>query len=78
MKSQSNELTVRAIGSSSGVILPKGTLERLGVERGQKLIATEVPGGLMLVPANSRLGRLMAQADAYMDEHNATFRELAR
>ena len=78
MNVKPQDLTVRAIGTLSGVILPKATLAHLGVERGETLIATQVPGGVLLVAAELRLGRIMADADEYMLAYNATFRELAR
>jgi antitoxin component of MazEF toxin-antitoxin module len=70
-------LSVRAIGDSSGVILPKATLEHLGVGRGQHLIATLVPGAVVLVPDDSRMGKIVSDALAFMEEHDHAFRELA-
>ena len=37
MAGKAATLSVRAIGDSSGVILPKATLKHLGVSRGQSL-----------------------------------------
>lgn len=70
-------LSVRAIGDSSGVILPKPTLDHLGVKRGQQLVAAEVPGAVVLMPADSRMGALVSDALSFMDEHDAAFRELS-
>lgn len=70
-------LSVRAIGDSSGVILPKAMLDHLGVKRGQQLVAAEVPGAVVLIPADDRMGALVADALSFMDEHDAAFRELS-
>jgi antitoxin component of MazEF toxin-antitoxin module len=59
------------------VILPKATLEHLGVKQGQQVIAMRAPGG-DVCSCRLAAGGLMAHADAYMDEHNATIGELAR
>jgi antitoxin component of MazEF toxin-antitoxin module len=70
-------LSVRAIGDSSGVILPKATLDHLGVKRGQQLVIAEVPGAVVLIPADNRMGALVSDALSFMDEHDAAFRELS-
>lgn len=71
-------LKIRKIGTSRGVILPRVELKRLGVEMdGGELVAAPVPGGLMLIPANSRLGKIAADALAFMDRYNDTFQDLA-
>ena len=38
-------LTIRAIGNSSGVVLPKELLELLNVKQGDKLFANTAPKG---------------------------------
>lgn len=77
MPNKSATLSVRSIGDSSGVILPKAALNHLGVSRGQRLIATPIPGALVLIPENDRLGRIVSDALAFMDEYDTVFRELA-
>jgi antitoxin component of MazEF toxin-antitoxin module len=77
MASKAATLSVRAIGDSSGVILPKATLEHLGVSRGQQVIATPVPGAVVLVPANSRMGEVVSDALSFMEEHDDAYRELS-
>ena len=39
-------LTIRAIGNSSGVVLPKELLELLNVKQGDKLFVTRTPEAL--------------------------------
>ena len=77
MASKAATLNVRAIGDSSGVILPKAMLEHLGVGRGQHLIATPVPGAVVLIPDDSRMGRIVSDALSFMEEHDEAFRELS-
>jgi antitoxin component of MazEF toxin-antitoxin module len=77
MPNKASTLNVRAIGDSSGVILPKATLEHLGVSRGQRLIATPVPGAVVLIPDESRMGAIVADALSFMEENDDAFRELS-
>jgi len=77
MPNRASTLNVRAIGDSSGVILPKATLEHLGVSRGQRLIATPVPGAVVLIPDEGRMGAIVADALSFMDENDDAFRELS-
>jgi antitoxin component of MazEF toxin-antitoxin module len=77
MSSKASILNLRPIGDSSGVILPKATLEHLGVKRGQRLIATPVPGAVVLIPDESRLGAIVADALSFMEDQDEAFRELS-
>ena len=77
MVSKATTLSVRAIGDSSGVILPKATLEHLGVSRGQQVIATPVPGAVVLIPGDSRMGKIVSDALSFMEEHDDAYRELS-
>ncbi len=77
MAGKAATLSVRAVGDSSGVILPKATLEHLGVSRGQQLIATPVPGGVVLIPHDGRLGEIVSDALSFMEEHDDAYRELS-
>jgi len=77
MVSKAATLSVRAIGDSSGVILPKATLEHLGVSRGQQVIATPVPGAVVLIPGDSRMGKIVSDALSFMEEHDDAYRELS-
>ena len=77
MAGKAATLIVRAIGDSSGVILPKATLEHLGVSGGQQLIATPAPGAVVLIPRDSRLGEIVSDAVSFMEEHDDVYRELS-
>lgn len=43
-------LKLTAVGTSTGVVIPKETLARLKVGRGDTLFAIETPAGYLLTP----------------------------
>ena len=43
-------ITIRKIGNSEGVIIPKETLDRLGLKAGDTINMTEDKGGLYMKP----------------------------
>jgi antitoxin component of MazEF toxin-antitoxin module len=65
------------LATTSGVILPNAVLEHLGVNRGQKVIATPVPGPVVLIPDNSRMGEIVSDALSFMEEYDEVYRELS-
>lgn len=74
----SNPLTVRKIGNSLGVILPKEELEALGVGEGGKLFVLRGPDGIRLVPYDPDFVDTMEDAREFMREYRDTLRELAK
>lgn len=74
----SEALTIRQIGNSSGVVLPKELLERLKLERGDKLFVTFVPDGIVLRPFDETFARQMEVARDVMKRRRAVLRELAK
>ena len=74
----SETLKVRKVGNSSGVILPKGLLEQMGVEEGDELFAVrEADGSLRLTPYDPAFAEAVEDARKFMDSHRNAFRELA-
>lgn len=72
-------LKVRKVGNSSGVILPKGLLEEMGVEEGDELFAVrEADGSLRLTPYDPEFAETVEDAREFMDSHRNAFRELAK
>ena len=72
-------LQVRKIGNSTGVILPKELLIKLGLKEADKLSVVELSDeGLKLSPYDQEHSETMATARALMDEYKDTFRELAK
>lgn len=71
-------LTIRAIGNSSGVVLPKELLELLNVKQGDKLFVTRTPDGVVLKPYDEDFAEQMELAREIMREDRNILRELAK
>ncbi len=71
-------VTVRKIGNSQGVILPKAELERLGVSVGDELLIVHTPDGIRLSPYDERFARQVEAAEDFMAKYRDVFRELAK
>jgi putative addiction module antidote len=71
-------LTIRAIGNSSGVVLPKELLELLNVKQGDKLFVTRTPDGVVLKPYDADFAEQMDLAREIMREDRNILRELAK
>lgn len=71
------KLKVTAIGNSTGVILPKELLEKLRVGRGDELIATETPDGIMLSAFDATFAEQLDVAERVMREDRDLLRKLA-
>jgi putative addiction module antidote len=65
------------VGNSSGVILPKETLARLNVQRGDTLFITEGPDGIRLSPFDEEFARQMEAAREIMRENRDVLQRLA-
>jgi putative addiction module antidote len=65
------------IGNSQGVILPKETLARLNVRKGDTLYLTEGPQGIRLVPYDEEFAAQMEAARDIMRENRDVLRKLA-
>lgn len=66
-----------SIGNSSGVILPKETLARMNVQKGDTLYLTEGPQGIRLVPFDEEFATQMEAAREIMRENRDVLRRLA-
>lgn len=71
-------LTVRRIGNSQGVIIPKDVLSELGVEVGDSLFAIRTPDGVRLTAFDPDFAEAMEAGRDYMRRHRNALRELAR
>ena len=74
----SNRLTLRKIGSSTGVILPKAELDRLHLQEGDDLYLIETPNGLELTPYDPEFEAQMKSAENVLRKYRNTLRELAK
>lgn len=66
------------VGNSLGVILPKETLGRLRVEKGDVVYLTEAEDGYRMTPHNPTFASQMEAARAIMKKRRAVLRELAK
>lgn len=67
-----------AVGNSTGIILSKDVLAHLGVERGDVLTLSEVPGGLELRVHDPAFAAQMETAREVMRRRRRALHELVR
>lgn len=70
-------ITVRRIGNSEGVILPKEVLERLNVRAGDALHVIETGKGIALEPVDSSFEEQIEAARHFMDKYKVALQKLA-
>lgn len=70
-------LKVTRIGNSTGVVLPKEILQRLRIEKGDRLYVLETPHGIELVPYDPDFGAQMEAAEQVMREDRDVLKKLA-
>ncbi len=68
--------TIRAIGNSYGVTLPKAALERLRVKEGDAVYVVETPDGLLLTPHDPDFEESMRIVDDLAARYRNALREL--
>jgi putative addiction module antidote len=66
-----------AIGNSAGIILPKETLARLNVQKGDSVYVTEGPDGIRLMPFDPDFAAQMEAAREVMRENRDVLQRLA-
>jgi putative addiction module antidote len=66
-----------AIGNSAGIILPKETLARLNVQKGDTLYITEGSTGIRLHPFDTEFAAQMEAAREVMRENRDVLQKLA-
>ncbi|MBF0247265.1 MAG: AbrB/MazE/SpoVT family DNA-binding domain-containing protein [Alphaproteobacteria bacterium] len=71
-------LKLKAVGNSTGVILPKEILAKLKVEQGDSLYVVETPDGIELTPYDPEFERQMDAARQIMKKRRGVLRELAK
>jgi putative addiction module antidote len=68
---------VISIGNSAGIILPKETLARLNVQKGDALYITDGPEGIRLMAFDQDFSTQMEAAREVMRENRDVLRKLA-
>lgn len=72
-------LKVRAVGSSSGVVLPKELLAEMGVAQGQIVFATKgADGAFRLTPYDKKFSQQMDVAEEVMRDDRDLLRALSK
>jgi putative addiction module antidote len=66
-----------AIGNSAGIILPKETLARLKVEKGDTICLSETPLGAHLTPYDEEFMRKLEASERVMRKYRDALRKLA-
>jgi putative addiction module antidote len=66
------------IGNSTGVVLPKHVLAKLGVEQGDQLSLIDSEDGVQLKPYEADFESQMAAAREVMGRRKRALRELAK
>jgi putative addiction module antidote len=70
--------TIRKIGNSEGIIIPKEILERMGLRAGDSLEIREENGAIALVPEQADLAEQLKAARLGMEKYKVALRELAK
>jgi putative addiction module antidote len=71
-------LKLTAIGTSTGVVIPKEMLKRLKVGRGDTLFAVETPSGYLITPYDPQVETQIRLSREIMQEYRETLRALAK
>jgi putative addiction module antidote len=73
------KLSLKRIGNSTGLILPKELLAKLGLQEGDEVFASPTAkGGLELSPFDPSFEDSMRLAEEIIEEYKDTLRELAK
>jgi putative addiction module antidote len=70
--------TVRKIGNSEGIILPKEVLNKLNLKAGDIVNLVETPSGFAVQPASTDFQRQIDIADKFMDRYRVALEKLAK
>jgi putative addiction module antidote len=72
------KLKLRAVGTSTGLVLPKEMLTRMKVRKDDQLFAVETPDGYLLTPYDPEVDRQLEKGRKLMASYRETFRALAK
>ena len=72
------KLELKKIGNSTGLILPKELLNRLGLSLGDNVVVTETPDGFRIARDDADFAEAMRIVDDIMVEYRETLQELAK
>ena len=72
------KLKLRAVGTSTGILLPKEMLLRLKLRKDDTIFAVETPEGYLLTPYDPEVERQIQKGREFMKKYRDTFRVLAK
>jgi putative addiction module antidote len=73
------KVKARAVGNSTGFIIPEAVLERLHIHRGDEVFLTDAPdGGLRITPYDPEFERQLSVAQEIMHRRRNALRALAK
>lgn len=70
-------VTIRKIGNSEGVIIPKEVLDRLGLKAGDEMEISTKDGSLHMKPLDEAFQRQLEHANRFMDKYKVALKKLA-
>ena len=71
-------LKLTAVGTSTGVVIPKEMLSEMKLEKGDRVFATKTPDGYLLTPFDPEVERQIEAGREIMKEYRETMRALAK
>jgi putative addiction module antidote len=71
-------LKLTAVGTSTGVVIPKEMLNRMKVERGDALHVIETPDGYLLTPYDPKVAQQVEAGREFMKDNRDVFKALAK
>ena len=71
-------LKLTAVGTSTGLVIPKEMLARLKVTKGDRLHVIETPDGYLLTPYDPSVAEQVEAGREFMKEYRETFKVLAK
>jgi putative addiction module antidote len=72
-----NTVKLTTVGSSTGIVLPKESLERLRAKKGDILHVIETPRGIELTPYDPEFEKQLAAAEEVMRSDRNVLKKLA-
>ncbi|MFB9951127.1 AbrB/MazE/SpoVT family DNA-binding domain-containing protein [Rhizobium puerariae] len=70
--------TIRKIGNSEGIIIPKEILDRMGLKAGDTFEIREENGNIALIPEQVDLAEQLKAARLGMEKYRVALKELAK
>jgi putative addiction module antidote len=71
-------ITIRKIGNSEGLIIPKEVLANLGLKSGDSVVLREIDGGFEITQEKADLAEQLRAARLGMQKYRVALRELAK